>query len=79
MYSMPSSHAHTNPAPQTDPDEALTVASTSRLSNITCFKCGNKGHYQANCLSRPSQSSTAVSHAYAAISEESDSDNGVAF
>ncbi|KAJ3501339.1 hypothetical protein NLJ89_g9377 [Agrocybe chaxingu] len=40
------------------PDEAMSVAPTSsKLSHITCFTCGNKGHYQANC---PTRTSTSV-------------------
>ena len=48
----------TNPRPnlnkaQNPSDEALSAMSLSKprvaLANITCFNCGEKGHYQNNC------------------------------
>ncbi|KAJ3482938.1 hypothetical protein NLJ89_g12106 [Agrocybe chaxingu] len=42
------------------PDKAMYVAlMSSKLAHITCFTCGNKGHYQANCPARASTSITS--------------------
>lgn len=42
----------------TDPTNVAMAAATQRrdLAHITCFGCGKKGHYQANCPDRPSAS-----------------------
>ena len=65
------------------PDEAMSVSTSTsthrNLSHITCFTCGNKGHYQANCPTRtstnPSPPVPVASHEFSgAIEEDSDSD-----
>ena len=50
--------ATTNPASR---DEAMSVTQNtqSRLARITCFTCGNKGHYQVNCPTRSTTSTPA--------------------
>lgn len=42
------------------------------LARITCFKCGNKGHYQVNCPDAKERDSANV-----AYSAEADEDDGV--
>lgn len=81
-------HSFTHvPKPTTnslDVDEAMAVtAARSNLAHITCFRCGNKGHYQANCVPRaqtspaPPAFASAASNTteHAAFMEEEDSDD----
>lgn len=49
-----SRHAAVATAEEMERDEEAAVAAalkpaTSKLERITCFNCGNKGHFQANC------------------------------
>ena len=69
--------------PISDQNEALAVVASpsspmsSRLIHITCFLCGNKGHYQANCPTRsitPSISTSIKSQGHAALAEEDSED-----
>ncbi len=61
-------------------NEALAVTPTMpRLAHITCFMCGNKGHYQANCPSRNLANPTAnpaspIKSHNANLAEESNGD-----
>ena len=57
--------------PTTDPTDVAMAASTQHrdLANITCFGCGKKGHYQANC---PTHSSTTPSTSTTDKSSKSD-------
>ena len=70
-----------NPIAWSPTDEALTVVPslmTSRLTNITCFFCGNKGHYQVNCPVHsitPSITSSSKSHGITAFAKEVSSDD----
>ncbi|KAF8528449.1 hypothetical protein BU17DRAFT_38317 [Hysterangium stoloniferum] len=45
-----------------DSEEALLVEPKPRtpLSDITCFKCGKKGHYQSNCPDNTLEDSAQV-------------------
>ena len=77
MYSNPTPRAMSTTSPDPTPtDEAMSVMpSSSRLANITCFSCGNRGHYQSNCPSRsapasaPSPAPTVQSQGHAAFAE----------
>ena len=64
------------PSPENANSEALTVTPMPRLAHITCFTCGNKGHYQANCPSRAPANPTTnpASPINANIAEEDDHD-----
>jgi hypothetical protein len=49
---------HTGSGKPDTTDHALAVTGSDRpkrtgLAHITCFGCGNKGHYQANCPTNP--------------------------
>jgi hypothetical protein len=66
---------HEHHQPTTDPTNLAMVATPRRdLANITCFGCGKKGHYQINCPthSSASTSSTAATQAVADKSSKSD-------
>ena len=44
-------------------DHALAVSDRPKrtgLAHITCFGCGNKGHYQANCPTNPRSPQTPI-------------------
>lgn len=82
MYSAPS--RDTMPAPKTDTyashDEALSVAispSNSKLVHITCFRCGQKGHYQSTCRNTAASHSPSVNtpELHAAFIEDSDEED----
>lgn len=65
----------TVPPIRADPDNvAMAVAAASRiatpLARITCFKCGNKGHYQINCPD--TKEGDSVNVAYSADASEDD-------
>ena len=73
----------TLPISDSDQNEALAVVASaaspmsSRLIHITCFLCGNKGHYQANCLTHsitPSVSTSIKSQGHATLAEEDSED-----
>ena len=75
MYlSTPTPHAL--PSPENANSEALAVTPMPRLAHITCFTCGNKGHYQANCPSHAPANPTTnpASPINANIAEEDDRD-----
>jgi len=59
-------------------DEALAVTSVTlgtRLARITCFKCGEKGHYQSNCPTHVAASPAPKTKEFAGQAiAESDSD-----
>ena len=46
-----------------------STAASQNLAHITYYNCGNKGHYQANCLERRAEAAK-VAEAKAAISEK---------
>jgi hypothetical protein len=71
-------------------DEAMAVTTGNSaprrdLAHITCFTCGNKGHYQANCPTRTpaptpaAASSTTKQIEHAIFVEEEDSEVDEAF
>ncbi len=64
--------AYVSRAKRSDRPQSRTGA--PNLSHITCFNCGKKGHYQANCPSKNSEQSHAavVETAGTAIVEEND-------
>ncbi|EJD41908.1 hypothetical protein AURDEDRAFT_169111 [Auricularia subglabra TFB-10046 SS5] len=48
------------------PNSALAVHPRVPIENITCFRCGQKGHYQCNCL-HPDPHPTAANVASAPV------------
>jgi gag-polypeptide of LTR copia-type/Zinc knuckle len=56
-------HHHQSTTDSTD--VAYAASNTPHLAHITCFNCGKKGHYQANCpntRSTPSTPTTTVTN-----------------
>ncbi|KAF8805243.1 hypothetical protein BYT27DRAFT_7213193 [Phlegmacium glaucopus] len=75
------SHHHTRQQPTTSDqiDEAMAVTSSTphQLMHITCFKCGKKGHYHANCPAESADKPLKIE--YANFAEENDSEIDEAF
>jgi hypothetical protein len=53
--------ARTQTVPASDDAMAITTITRRPISEITCFKCGQKGHYQSNCPTLIQGSSNADS------------------
>ena len=50
----------TSTTPATQPNNTPATATSQDLSQVTCWSCGKKGHYQSNCLNPGAKVNTAA-------------------
>jgi len=50
------------------------AAKREGTSHITCYRCGQKGHYQLNCTASPSNSGSAKRGTAASVTDTDNSD-----